>query len=98
VAESEFVKDWRRYATGGHRLGGESAGVTIVEFADFQCPFCRRFAASVDTMLRSKPGSLRIIFHQFPLTDVHPFALSMAIASECASAHVDSGLSMKERS
>lgn len=85
VAEGEFVQDWRRYTTGGHRLGADSASVTIVEFADFQCPFCRRFAASVDTMLRSKPRSVRIIFHQFPLTDAHPLALSMAIASECAS-------------
>lgn len=86
VVESEFVKDWRRYATGDYQFGSDSAAITIVEFADFQCPFCRRFAASIDTLLQSKPGSLRIVFHQFPLTDVHPLALSMAIASECASA------------
>lgn len=84
IAESGFVSDWQRLAVGPYGFGDESAPVSIVEFADFECPYCRKFAAVLDTLMMRKPGVLRVSFHQFPLTDAHPHAMAMAVASECA--------------
>jgi protein-disulfide isomerase len=76
-------EDWSKYATGEHVFGPASAPVTIVEFADFQCPFCRRLKASLDSLRAEHPADVKIIFRQFPLPN-HEFATRAARASECA--------------
>lgn len=75
-------KDWRTYATVGHELGRPTAAVTVVEFADFQCPVCRRFVRYVDS-LRSLGIEVRVLYRHFPLPS-HRFALAAVRASECA--------------
>lgn len=76
--------DWQSYAVHGHALGDDNATVTIVEFADFECPFCRRFHTYVDS-LESLGSSLRILYRHFPLSN-HKFAVPAVRASECAAA------------
>jgi protein-disulfide isomerase len=83
---SSTVKDWSRYANSGHVMGTPSANVTIVEFADFQCPFCARFALYVDS-LESLGLSVKVVFRHYPLPS-HRHALPAARASECAAAEV----------
>lgn len=68
-------------------LGSPEAPVTIVEFGDFQCPFCKRFFETtereiIDTYV--KTGKVRFVYRDFPITSIHPMAQKSAEASECA--------------
>lgn len=68
----------------GPDRGPADARVTIVEFADFQCPFCRRMAPVLGQLLEKYPQDLRLVYRQLPLTELHPNALRAAEASLCA--------------
>ena len=68
-------------------LGDSSAPVTIVEFTDFQCPFCGRHATTTFPALRSgdiKAGKVRYIVRDLPITEIHPWAMKAAVAARCA--------------
>lgn len=73
----------REVAAVGPSRGPENAPVTIVEFSDFQCPFCSRAVETVDKVMETYPGKVRLVFRQFPL-DFHPQAQKAAEASLCA--------------
>lgn len=78
------LSNWRDYASDGNRIGPPDASVTIIEFADFQCPFCSRMAVELQDIRKRYPQSVAILFRHYPLTRLHPYALAGAIASECA--------------
>ena len=66
-------------------LGPDDAPITIVEFSDFQCPFCRRFHEDTyQALLDAYPGQIRFVYRNLPLTSIHPDAMPSAIASLCA--------------
>jgi protein-disulfide isomerase len=66
-------------------LGPADAPITIVEFSDFQCPFCRRFhEETYQALLDAYPGQIRFVYRNLPLTSIHPDAMPSAIASLCA--------------
>ena len=68
-------------------LGNPDAPVTIVEFADFQCPFCARFEKDAFVGIKEqyiKTGKVKFVYRDFPLTAIHPMAQKSAEASECA--------------
>jgi protein-disulfide isomerase len=64
-------------------LGPADAPVTIVEFSDFQCPFCRRAQPTVKQLLAQYPTQVRLAYAHYPLPN-HPWARPAAIATECA--------------
>jgi protein-disulfide isomerase len=64
--------------------GNARAAVTIVEFADFQCPYCQAAEETVKQVLQKYKASVRLAFRDFPLTQIHPQALQAAQASRCA--------------
>lgn len=67
-------------------MGQPNAPITIVEFSDYQCPFCRRFAESTLPLLKADyidSGKVRYIYRDLPL-DLHPFAHKAAEAALCA--------------
>lgn len=65
--------------------GPADALVTIVEFSDFQCPFCRRFHdETYQDLLDAYPGQIRFVYRNLPLTSIHPDAMPAAVASLCA--------------
>ena len=66
--------------------GNEQAPVTIVEFSDFQCPYCRDFTSTLDRVMKEFPSDVRVVFRQLPLNDIHPMAQKAAEASLCAKA------------
>jgi protein-disulfide isomerase len=85
-APTRYISNWRDYVVGDERIGPDSARVTLVEFSDFQCPYCREFAEVLDTV-RAKYGTSVLIVHRnFPLTRIHPLAKIAALAGECAAA------------
>ncbi len=68
-------------------LGKADAPVTLIEFSDFQCPFCRKLWR--DTLPEIKKnyidtGKAKLVYRDFPLTSIHPSAQDAAEASECA--------------
>lgn len=80
---SQGVSDWQRYANVGHRLGPETAAVTIIEFGDYQCPYCRESEAHLRA-IRSKYGNdVSLVYRHFPLPG-HGAAYPAARAAECA--------------
>lgn len=81
---SVSVADWKNLATGGRRLGSADAPVVIVEFADFQCPFCASIASTLRDARKRFGEKVAVVYRHFPLTQIHPHALMAAIASECA--------------
>ncbi len=64
--------------------GPETAKVTLVEFSDFQCPYCARASQPVEEILAAYPDQVRVVFLHFPLESIHPQALAAAVAAECA--------------
>lgn len=71
----------------GASEGSADARVAVMEFSDFQCPFCRQFALSEQPELKQRyvaTGRVRWIFRHLPLEGLHPFALPAAMRAECA--------------
>ncbi len=64
--------------------GPDDAPITIVEFADYQCPFCARSEGLIDQALAAYPTQSRFVYKQFPLTAIHPQALPAALAAGAA--------------
>jgi predicted DsbA family dithiol-disulfide isomerase len=70
---------------GAYALGPKDAPITIVEFSDYQCPFCRRWHDEVyQSLLAAYPGKIKLVYRHLPLTTIHPDALSAAEAAMCA--------------
>lgn len=80
------VANWKQYAVGGHRIGTGTAAVTIIEFAEFECPYCKSLALGPLRYIRQKYGDVvSVIFRQSPMP-YHRFAYPAARAAECAAA------------
>jgi len=64
--------------------GNKDAKVTIVNFDDFQCPYCARMHAELnDEILKSYGSKIKVVYKDFPLTEIHPWAKHAAINSNC---------------
>jgi protein-disulfide isomerase len=69
-----------------HVLGPADATVTLLEYGDYQCPYCGAAHPVVKQLLSMLGDDVRFAFRHFPLTQVHPFALDAALAAEAAGA------------
>lgn len=67
-----------------HVRGDFNAPITLVEYSDTECPFCKRFHPTVKQLLDEYPGKVRWVYRHFPLTQIHPKAPREAEATECA--------------
>ncbi len=67
-----------------HIRGNKNAKITLVEYSDFECPFCGRFTPTVDAVLENYPDDVRVVYRHFPLRSIHADAAPAANASECA--------------
>jgi protein-disulfide isomerase len=69
-----------------HARGPGAAPVTVVEYGDYECPYCAAARPVLAALIDHSPGQVRLVFRNFPLADVHPFALTAALAAEAAAA------------
>jgi len=67
-----------------HAQGPPIASVTLVEFGDYQCPFCGAAHLVVKQLQRARGENLRFVYRNFPITAIHPLALVAAEAAEAA--------------
>jgi protein-disulfide isomerase len=70
-----------------HQDGSPDAPVTLVEYGDFQCPFCYRAHPIVMALQTQLGAQLRFVFRNFPITEIHPNALHAAEAAESVNAN-----------
>ena len=68
----------------GHTKGPEDAPVTVVEFSDYECPYCRRAEPTVAQVLSEYAGKVRFEYRHFPLESIHPKARGAGEAAACA--------------
>lgn len=67
--------------------GDPNAPITIIEFSDFQCPFCARFHVQTLPSLLEEyidTGKVNLVYRDFPIQSIHPNALPASVAAECA--------------
>lgn len=69
-----------------HVRGPRSAPITLVEYGDYQCPFCGAAYRELEVVRQTLGDSLRLIFRHFPLAELHPQAMQAAEAAEAGGA------------
>ncbi|NKB88390.1 MAG: thioredoxin domain-containing protein [Acidobacteria bacterium] len=86
LAEGHELEPYRvGFEHDGHpTFGPEDAPITLVEFSDFECPYCGGFAATLERAKREYDGQIRLIYRQLPLSQIHPNAIKAGEASLCA--------------
>ena len=69
-----------------HVLGDPAAQVTVLEYGDYECPYCAAAAPVLRRLVEESEGGIRLVFRNFPVADRHPYALTAALAAEAAGA------------
>jgi protein-disulfide isomerase len=67
-----------------HVLGDPAAPVTVLEYGDYECPYCAAAAPVLRRSVEESDGGVRLVFRNFPVADRHPYALTAALAAEAA--------------
>jgi protein-disulfide isomerase len=67
-----------------HILGPSSAGVTLVEYGDYECPYCGAAHLVLKKLMAQMGDGMRLVFRNFPLKQIHPYAMHAALAAEAA--------------
>ena len=80
---ARFVAGATRYARGGRIIGSAEARVSIIEFSDFECPFCRQLHEAWRVLDERHPGLFNVRLRHYPLAG-HVRAVDAAVAAECA--------------
>jgi protein-disulfide isomerase len=70
---------------GAPSQGTKGAPIILIEFSDYECPFCQQANSVIDNILHDYSGKILFIYKDFPLEDLHPHALKAAEAANCAS-------------
>ena len=83
ASKEELAKPEFKISEKDHIRGNFEASATIVEYSDFQCPFCARFHQTMKQILVDYPEKVRWVYKHFPLDQIHSQARLAAEASEC---------------
>lgn len=67
-----------------HQIGSKNSPVTLIEYGDFECPYCGEAYTNVEAVREKMGDQLRFVFRNFPLREMHRFAEDAAEASEAA--------------
>lgn len=77
------VQDWQALAGEGTLIGSAAAPYKFIEFADFQCPYCKDLHFTLEKLVRENPAEIAVLYRHFPLPN-HVHAVPAATAAECA--------------
>ena len=81
--DSAKVSSLPKVISSDHFRGNKNASVKLIEYSDFQCPYCQRFHPTMQQMLSEYSDKVAWIYRHFPLDSIHPQARPAALASEC---------------
>ena len=73
-----------------HIIGSPSAPIVLVEYSDFQCPYCEMIYSSLQQIVSQSNGKVAWVMREFPLYQIHPQAMPAANAAECIAAQLGS--------
>lgn len=81
-----YIDEWEKFERDHNAtLGPDDAKIVIVEYTDFQCPFCQRHQEGTrKNLLKKYEGKIQLVYKHFPLQEIHPMAMLSAIAAQCA--------------
>jgi protein-disulfide isomerase len=71
-----------------HWYGQQDAPIVVVEYSDFQCPYCAVFHPTVKRIVDESQGEVAWVYRHFPLESIHPEARPSAVAAECVAAQL----------
>jgi protein-disulfide isomerase len=71
-------------ANSDHILGNPNAPIVVVEYSDFECPFCKTFHNTMHRVVNDNNGKVAWVFRQYPIPQLHSKAFKEAEATECA--------------
>lgn len=80
----ETVGEFRAVDASDHVRGAANAKVTMIEYSDLECPFCKRFHPTLQQAVDEFPNDVRWVYRHFPLEQLHSKAPKEAEATECA--------------
>ena len=80
------VGNWRAFVREHNATQGkEDAAIVVVEYSDFQCPYCKKYSDGTRRQIADQYGDkVRMVFKHYPLEQMHPHAMTAAIAAQCA--------------
>lgn len=78
-----YIENWQEFELAGYRSGTTDAPVQIVEFFDYQCPFCKSVQPAVAAVKKKFGKKVSVVHEHFPLSG-HEYAFEAAVAAECA--------------
>lgn len=70
-----------------HVKGNPAAPVVVVEYGDYECPYCAAAAPVLRELVEGSDGQVQLVFRNFPLAEIHPHALTAALAAEATTPH-----------
>lgn len=76
----------REVTSDDHVRGAKNAKITVIEYSDFQCPYCQAVHPTLQKLLADYDGKVRWVFRNYPLESIHPNARPAANAAECVAA------------
>ncbi|MEI7719653.1 MAG: thioredoxin domain-containing protein [bacterium] len=83
AAPSPTALNIRPVSASDHITGSPNASIVLVEFSDFQCPYCSMVYPTLKKIVDNSNGQIAWVYRQLPLTSIHPNAGPAALASEC---------------
>jgi protein-disulfide isomerase len=85
ILTGQHIANWKDLAANRTpTTGNADSPVTILDFSDYECPFCKSLEGKLRTLAAQQPDVIRIIRYEFPLTLIHPYAYEAALAGKCA--------------
>jgi protein-disulfide isomerase len=84
MTNAQFTRLAMPVSAEDHISGAENAPITLVEYADYQCPYCRSADIAIRQVRQAVGDRVRFVFRNFPLTETHEYALQAAAAAEAA--------------
>jgi len=85
-ARAQYIENWQHLLADDAMVGSPAARLKIVEFVDFECPFCAELAERIARLQKENPGEISLTLRHFPIAG-HKFARPAAVAFECAKPH-----------